>query len=104
MIYLVVVLVAALVLTNFVWLYVIIKLNQMWQDKDREQLDRLNVLANKPPMPWNRKQVRVGGKAPNEEKPQTIREAYVDPEWEAVGRIDPGFINRARDKKKNNNG
>lgn len=92
------VLVLALVLTNYGWLYALVKLNEMWQDKQTELLDRINVLANKPAMPWYRHTVKPGEKPDQETKPKGLHDNMVDPEWEAVGKIDPGFIDRARAK------
>jgi hypothetical protein len=92
------ILVVGLILSNYGWLYALIKLSEMWHDKQSELLDRINVLANKPPMPqWRRPTVKPGGKAPNEMKP-SLSDQMVDPEWEAVGKIDPGFIDRAREE------
>jgi hypothetical protein len=95
------VLTLALVLTNFGWLFALIKLTNMWQDKQTELLDRINVLANKPAMPWYRSKVKPGEKAPEEMKPKGLKDDFFDPEYEAVGKVDPGFIDRARGK---NNG
>lgn len=106
MIYLVAALVVGLVLTNYGWLWALVKLNDMWQDKQSEMMDRLNVALNKPPMPVGRynSKVKPGEKAPNEMKPRNIEEQLFDPEWDAVGKIDPSFIDRARSIKKKENG
>jgi hypothetical protein len=85
-----------LALVNFAWLIVLVRLTEMWDAKQGELLDRINVMANKPPLPWYKTKVKPGEKAPNEVQPRALEEQFADPEYEAVGKIDPGFIERAR--------
>lgn len=101
MYYLIGFLIVALVATNIAWLIFLSKFVDKNNIKETNLLDRINILANKPPMfGISSKKLDPNVKADNEKRPRSIEDALFDPEMEAVGKIDPSFIDRARSAKK----
>ena len=95
------ILVVGLVLTNAAWLFFFHNHLERENLKEADFLNRINVLANKPALPTSERQkAKPGWKAPQERKPRRIEDKLFDPEMEAVGKLDPSFIDRARGVKK----